>query len=302
MVVVVEDIGYSHMIFELPITVVSSGLAGLAVFHLALTCRRSRQGVENGRLTGVKSRPREISLWRTGGWLMSLMPAGWVALIRACYQRSGKTLVLAGKSEADLIDFSGVRLIFGLGGLALPVLLGARPLPALIIGGFLAIFGQSLPQLWLEGQARERQAELSRLLPDFLGLLAMAIAAGLGLERAIVLCCDRLKNPLTELFRQTMAEIEVGKARSDAFRGLMETTGSNDIALLVGAVLQSEQLGTPLALALKSQAEAGRQRQKEAIRELSAKAPIKMLFPIAGLILPALLIVIMGPAFLHFIG
>jgi pilus assembly protein TadC len=302
MVAVVEDIGDPDMMAELPIIVISSGLTGLAVFHLAISCQSLRHAAGNRRLTDTKSRRQGMTLWVAGGWLMSVVPAGWARLIRAVYKKSAKTLTLAGKSEADFDDFLGVRLIFGLAGLASPALLGAETVPALISGAVLAMFSQSFPQLWLEEKARERQAELSRSLPDFLGLLAMAIEAGLGLERAIGLCCDRLTTPLTAIFRETLAEIELGKPRSEAFRALAEATGNTDISLMIAAVLQAEQLGTPLFLALKSQARAGRQRQKDVIRESSAKAPIKMLFPIAGLILPSLLIVIMGPAFLHFIG
>ena len=97
-----------------------------------------------------------------------------------------------------------------------------------------------------------------------------------------------------------MTEIELGRPRRRSFQELADRNQNDGLTWFIASVLQAEKLGSPLAGSLREQAKAGRLRQSELVKELSATAPVKMLFPIAGLILPALLIVIIGPAFLQF--
>jgi len=64
----------------------------------------------------------------------------------------------------------------------------------------------------------------------------------------------------------------------------------------VRAVLQGEQLGVSIGQVMRNLATEMRKRRRAAAEERAQKAPIKMLFPLAFLIFPAMFIVILGPA------
>ena len=64
----------------------------------------------------------------------------------------------------------------------------------------------------------------------------------------------------------------------------------------IGAIVQAEQLGVPIAKVLQIQSEQLRIERRQRAEEAAAKAPIKMLFPLVGCIFPSMFIVILGPA------
>ncbi|MGL5206230.1 MAG: type II secretion system F family protein, partial [Acidaminococcaceae bacterium] len=71
------------------------------------------------------------------------------------------------------------------------------------------------------------------------------------------------------------------------------------ISLFTGALIQADQLGVSIAKVLRIQAADMREKRKQRAEEQGMKAPIKMLFPLVFFIFPALLIVLLGPAFLQ---
>ena len=151
-------------------------------------------------------------------------------------------------------------------------------------------------------KAKKEKAIIVSILPDFADMMGIAVDAGLSLDRAVQLYCEKFDNLVGALFSSALKEIALGRSRRQVLIEMAEKSQIDDLRWLVAAVLQSEQLGTPLVKALREQARASRERQKELTEKLSATASVKMLFPIAGLILPSLMIIVMGPAFLRFLA
>jgi tight adherence protein C len=71
-----------------------------------------------------------------------------------------------------------------------------------------------------------------------------------------------------------------------------------ELAAFVRSIIQADELGISLGRILKVQAADTRNKRQAAAEEKAMKAPIKMLFPTALFIFPAMFIVILGPALL----
>jgi tight adherence protein C len=168
-----------------------------------------------------------------------------------------------------------VGIMFGIGGLAV---------------GFLA------PEFWLGRKIRGRQLDMILQLPDALDLLTISVEAGLGFDAALAKVVEKMEGPLVNEFRQALAEIRMGRLRRDALRDVASRADAQPVTNFIGAIVQAEQLGVPIAKVLQIQSQQLRIERRQRAEEAAAKAPVKMLFPMVGCIFPTIFIVILGPA------
>ena len=160
--------------------------------------------------------------------------------------------------------------------------------------------GFLVPDTYLTMRTRSRRDLVRAQLPDALDVLAVAVEAGLGLDGAIVKLTEHMQGPLIDEFALTLGEIRIGESRHDALKKLTERVPTPEVAAFVRSVIQADQLGISLGRILRVQAADSRLRRQAAAEEKAMKAPIKMLFPTVIFIFPAMFLVILGPALLHF--
>jgi tight adherence protein C len=185
--------------------------------------------------------------------------------------------------------------LFG-GGLAL-LLLGTGQFQLVLLGGVGgAALGYMLPEFWLGSRGRKRSFEMVLQLPDALDLLTISVEAGLGFDAALAKVVEKMEGPLVMEFRQALAEIRMGRSRKDALRDVVSRADAQPISNFIGAIVQAEQLGVPIAKVLQIQSQQLRVERRQRAEEAAAKAPVKMLFPMVGCIFPTIFIVILGPA------
>lgn len=159
-----------------------------------------------------------------------------------------------------------------------------------------ALVGFFVPILWLRSKIRQRQSEIIRALPDALDLLTITVEAGMGFDGALQKVSEKWDNQLSKGFARVVQEMRLGIPRREALRNMDQSMGVSDVTTFVAAIIQAEQLGVSIAKILRVQSEQMRIRRRQRAEELANKAPIKMLFPLAFLIFPALFIILLGPA------
>lgn len=226
--------------------------------------------------------------------LGSLAPTRNVEATRALIASAGG---LGGMSP---LDFIGLRLLFlaaiAVGAFLLfsPTGIGVWPLIRNV--GLAALVGYFLPVLWLHSRVSSRKHVILKALPDALDMLTIGVEAGLAFESALLRVGERWKNPLTQEFRRTVAEMRMGMPRAAALQRMAERTGVHEIATFVAILVQSDALGVSIAEVLHAQAAQMRVWRRQRVQELANQAAIKMVFPLVFLIFPAMFIVILGPS------
>jgi tight adherence protein C len=171
-------------------------------------------------------------------------------------------------------------------------------------GGVLAAFG-TLAVAWQLPTWQARQHESNRLrrieveIVDALGEMVMGVEAGLTLEAVMNIYANRHHSPLAEEFRAVLDRIALGVSRDESLKVMLDRTPTSGMQLFVAAVRQNQRIGAPLATVLRQQAATARRRRRQAIEERSAKLAMKMVFPTVFCVLPALMIVVVGPALIR---
>jgi len=185
-----------------------------------------------------------------------------------------------------------------LGGLGLAVLLALvleNKVLAMIIGVLAAAVGWRIPKIALDRAIKARRERIARDLPDFLDILASTVRAGLALNGALVHAAESVAGPLHEELASALAEIRLGRPRSDALKGLAERVNEPQTRMMVTSIIQAERLGANLATVLRELALETRNQRWMLAEERAATIPVKMVFPMALLMLPSLYIMIFTP-------
>ncbi len=164
-----------------------------------------------------------------------------------------------------------------------------------------ALLGFYFPQLWLGSKIARRQKGIRKALPDALDLLTICVEAGLGFDAAMAKVSEKWETELSMAFARVIQEVQLGKLRREALRDMAERIGIPEMTSFVAAIIQSEQLGVSMAKVLHIQADQMRMKRRQLAEEEAHKAPLKMLIPMALLIFPSLMIVLMTPAALRLI-
>ena len=230
------------------------------------------------------------------GLLKRFLPTEYIDKLR-------HKLVIAGRGTADQIDqFLVIRL---LSVVAIPVLwlvvwtstnLTGKTLLAVIV--FIGIAGAIGPDAWLNRVVAERQLTMRRKLPDILDLLTISVEAGLGFEQALARTVTMVPGPLSEEFSRMLGEMRAGSSRSDALYALDARVELPELRSFILALIQADTFGVSIGSILRSQAAEMRVKRHQLAQELAQKAPVKMLFPMVFCIMPALFVIIAGPAVL----
>lgn len=215
-------------------------------------------------------------------------------------ERFERKLLLAGNPEEwDAARLAAVRFFGRVLGptLVAMVLLaaGTGPLQVVVLSGMVALVFQLGPDVLLDRMIARRQEEIRTTLADAMDLLIIMVEAGLGFDAAMARVARQIPGALGEELRRTVQEIQLGRSRAEALRGLADRTGIVHVRGLVAAIIQAEQFGITISEVLRQQASELRERRRQEAEEHAQKIPVKVLLPLIFFILPSLFIVLLGP-------
>ena len=157
----------------------------------------------------------------------------------------------------------------------------------------------AVPFLKLKSAAHASLRRLEEQLPDALDLMIVCVEAGLALNQALLRVAEEIRHVsrlTSEEFSLVNYEIRAGVPREEALRNLGERTGVADIRSLIAMLIQTDRFGTSIAQALRVHSDTLRTKRRQRAEEAAAKTTIKLVFPLATCIFPALFVVILGPA------
>lgn len=223
---------------------------------------------------------------------------------RACWGRRmlrveslRRRLELAGSHMGlDTAVGTGMALALGAGlgtllfGLVAPPAIALSPVVALmVIRGFELVWAR---------RAKRRQERMATSVPDLVELLVATTDAGLSPAVALRRTAPLLHGPLGDELRWVVSEVELGVPWQRSIEQMVARTEVPSLRALAAALSRSQQLGTVLGSTLRRVAEDLRRERRARAEETARKAPIKMLFPLVFLILPAFLLLTVGPVVL----
>ena len=301
----------SNLLLQLPLYLASI-LAAAAVWILVSSLIRTFSSI--GRKGLVAALPKYISRSHDGRDAGSVQPASTdesslflklgKALLTEKYGAwlSAKLAEAGSRGENALsalltkkVMYAVIGAMFGMLFLTKGVGVGVATVIAAAIAGYF------VPDLLTVSDGQKRVQELDLGLPDAIDLLNLCVESGLSFENGMSRVSVSLNGPVAEEFGGLMAEIQLGKSRVDAMGQLAERTKSKGLQRFLSALLQVDRLGVPISGVLAEQASEMRAVRKDKAREQGQKVTINILMPLMFCFLPAMFIIVLGPAIVQLV-
>lgn len=162
-----------------------------------------------------------------------------------------------------------------------------------------AAAGFYLPDIWIRNLGERRQVDMRTDLPDAIDMLTVCVEAGLGFDAALGRVAQTMDGPAAFEFARVIQEMQFGSSRVDALRAAADRTDIPELRTFISSIVQSTELGISIGDVLRAQSGQMRVVRRQRAEEQAQKLPVKILLPLIFCILPALFVVVLGPAILN---
>ncbi len=222
-----------------------------------------------------------------------LTPVGAIQVLDAKLDNAGRPGKLGGK------EFIGLKVLLALVLLILSVIMTrafhTSPFTSFFVIVISTLLGFLIPDVSLNGTLSTRRSRIRKSLADTLDLLTVSVEAGLGLDGAMQKVVEKQSGPLAEEMSRSLQEMQLGMTRAEALRDMAHRSNVPELGAFVAALIQAEQLGVSISKILRIQGDTIRARRSQTAREIAAKLPVKLLFPLVFFIFPAIYVIVVAP-------
>lgn len=203
--------------------------------------------------------------------------------------------------EWDVYDFISYQILLGLiagvvGFIAFVTLLGLSV--SVAIGCAAAAF--VYPLVSISDAGAKRQRSCFKDLPFFIDYLCLAMGAGLDFSQALARVLeDAPPSPLSQEFSMALKNMRLGMPRTEALNLMDQRMDNPNLKLFLQTLVQAMELGTDVNQTLTALSDTFRTKRFQYAEEMAGKISVRMMVPMLLFILPAVMIMLIGPMILN---
>lgn len=236
-------------------------------------------------------------------WMRDDQPLGLTALLPISLRTSLNTAGLVSRHQQ--LKFVAIHALLTISG---AVILGWMAFdqdpsftPTVLVGCIGGAIGWWLPRSWLEVRLAKRRIDIVSEFPVMLDLLQISVQGGLGLSAAWLGVAKTLQgsgDALAQEMRLVELEVGFGAGWRTTLAATTERTGVTEFRSLGALLEQTDRFGTGLSHMIQVLSDSLRHEELQVLEERAHQASVKMLFPLAAMLMPATLLLIVGPLLL----
>lgn len=302
-------------------SIANASIAGMTLGYWGLAKREEQKIARSYRLqAGAEERTQlDQGLLEVDGLYrrVLLLAIAWSQPTEQKHKCLGKLWLLQGDSleamlkktglvgKVDLVGCARTRRNLSLSGALVGLVIGS--LFSEMLTGILCVVGFVLGYQALHASLKQeierRAAAVEHKLSQLIEVLVLGLRSGLSFDRSLAFYCQYFPGSLSHLCALLQTQWNHGLiTREKGLHTLAESYDSNLLERIIESIVRALRFGTSLAETLSNAGAEIRANRKTKLEERVAKAPVKMLIPIGTLILPAMLILILGPVLLELIS
>jgi tight adherence protein C len=175
-------------------------------------------------------------------------------------------------------------------------------LKIIIMAALCAIIGLRGARIYITNIKQRRQKIILRSFPETLDLLLVCIESGLGLDAALTRVCNEMRDThpiITSELDRTRAQLAVMSDRAQVLQALSDRMEIVQFKSLVSALIQTEKFGTSLVDTLRVISDDLRISRLMDAENRAARIPVLITIPLIFCVMPAFVMIILGPPFIQ---
>lgn len=193
------------------------------------------------------------------------------------------------------IQVIGTVLVFIVGLFIKPV--------GFIIGPVLAfVYYKLVEYILLDKRINNRQRKLEDEALIFFEILTLSLETGRNLQEAFSITIQSCNGELVDEFSEVLRQVKYGKSLTEAMNDLSETIPSDTIRNIIVSLTDANIYGSSIIDSLYTQLDYLREKRRDLIKEEISKVPIKISIISVFFFLPLILLIILGPVLLSYLG
>ena len=282
-------------------------IGAMALTVLALTYAVASAPSRVASRLGMRGLKRQQALRNNEAWAQIEPLVRWLGvrvsgiLGEPARSRIDRQLSLAGEwMGITPEEYVGLSVLSFFGGIGFGVVAGYMSGMGNVMIFVVAPVCAALPYVAIVSEADRRMKQINRNLPYAIDLLALAMSAGQDFPGAVRQVVEKSSDPddaLVEEFSRILQELQLGRTRKQALLSFADRVDLDAVQEFVGAVVQAEERGNPVADVLQIQAGVSRVRRTVKAEEAASKAGVAMVGPLF-LLFFCIMLLVMGPMLL----
>ena len=211
-----------------------------------------------------------------------------------------KIKLLGVSATIDTYSFLNIRL-FGTIFIFILILFVSRF--GYVLAPFLSfVYYKLITYILLDNKINQRRIKLEREAMHFFEVLTLSLETGRNLQEAIDVTVESSSGELNDEFKEVLREVKFGKSLTEAMEDMQENIPSDTIRNIILSLTQADLYGSSIIKSLYNQIDYLREKRRMEVKGEISKIPIKISIISVFFFIPLVLIIILGPVVLQYIG
>lgn len=167
---------------------------------------------------------------------------------------------------------------------------------------FAVIYYFLFEKIFLDNKIKKRTKKLNSEAIYFFEVLTLSLQTGRNLNEAISVTVNSIDGELSLEFKEALRQTKFGKSLNESLSDIQKFIPSDSINNIILSLTQSNMYGSSIIDTMHSQIDYLRQKRILEVKSMISKVPVKISVISVFFFIPLILLIILGPVLLSYIG
>ena len=154
----------------------------------------------------------------------------------------------------------------------------------------------------LDSKIKMRSKRLDNEAIYFFEVLTLSLQTGRNLAEAISMTTNSIDSELSNEFKEALRETKYGKSLTESLNDMQKYIPSDNINNIILSLTQANMYGSSIIDTMQNQVDYLREKRIMEVKSAISKIPVKISVISVFFFIPLILLIILGPVLLNYLG